>query len=388
MFESDDSIFDKNEISGLSVVANENKEKFSPWHKPRKQWVRDKQWWGPLSRLLKKSPYKGITTLKYFGLPGADLLDVEYIKSCLSATDIQPSKSLLIHGFINNQKDKEYADSRMSILLDDSGIHADSQIDRFNFGSLSINKSASLDRVKAVGPYHFINLDFCNGIFKTETLESIYLLMDFQCKRQHGIPWLFCLTTRVDRDGVNEDLFGKLNHVLHSIDDDVVLGGIERCFNEVCKVIEEKILLSNELPADHIFAEIIQVCVVLWVVAYSLSHENKVELVSSAKYSVNQASPFPDMFSFVFRMKKTDHAIPDGTGLVGPRMNQTNMPLDAKIKLQIDALTKLAGSLDIDRHLEHHLDEKKACAEKTRDLLEKCGWDVSSYMKKMCPELM
>jgi hypothetical protein len=59
------------------------KKEFLPWHKPRKQYVRRYQWCEQIKKLFAPVPTDdvastGETTLRYFGLPGIDLLDLRY----------------------------------------------------------------------------------------------------------------------------------------------------------------------------------------------------------------------------------------------------------------------------------------------------------------------
>lgn len=63
------------------VPATENKKKtqFYAWHRPRKQWVRVKQWQYWTNILLKTPAYKNINELQYFGFPGEDCLDIHVL---------------------------------------------------------------------------------------------------------------------------------------------------------------------------------------------------------------------------------------------------------------------------------------------------------------------
>src|SRR5436309_470968 len=51
---------------------------FQPWHRPRKQLVREEVWGSEISWLIAQNR-TGDEGLKYLGLPGADLLDLRYI---------------------------------------------------------------------------------------------------------------------------------------------------------------------------------------------------------------------------------------------------------------------------------------------------------------------
>lgn len=83
-FDSDDSLFDVDDVAGkVSHFASNN---FMPWHKPRKQYIRDRQWVEHLVRLIRQKKFKHVDTINYFGLPGGDLLDINYIHKGLSRT--------------------------------------------------------------------------------------------------------------------------------------------------------------------------------------------------------------------------------------------------------------------------------------------------------------
>lgn len=388
MFESDDDLIDLEKVTGQPGKSKRPGAKFQPWHKPRKQWIRDNQWWGIFKKVVVKSNnYKDINPLKYFGLPGGDLLDVDFFRRRLSLEESQKEKLLLIHGFINNRNDKSIADSRMSVLLDEPNVHHESQIEHFNFNSLGNDAAASRRRVNAIGPYHLVNLDFCDCIFKQETLNSIQFLMDFQIKRQHGTPWIFCLTTRVDKNGVNSDLFNKLNGLLKKLDHVDILEKIRDCFESTYQTITNGTHLSDPDLSEDTFSELIQICVVLWIVNYALTHDSGIQLESSVKYHIYDGNGLPDMFSFVFKLEKKDRAVSDDTGLAGENSLPVELTLDQKLRSTIHSLVKLSQSLDLDGHLNCNVELKREYAKQMKDLLESSGWDVSSYLDIVCPDL-
>lgn len=69
--------FDQGLFDGLieEPASRKTKKEFKPWHNPRKQLVRKEQWIYFTSKYL-ANILSGRTTLKYFSLPGDDLLDV------------------------------------------------------------------------------------------------------------------------------------------------------------------------------------------------------------------------------------------------------------------------------------------------------------------------
>jgi hypothetical protein len=66
------------------IERSERKRKFAPWHHPVKQIVRSKQWAALSYRLIKDSRSAAQQKiLRYFTLPGTDLLDVRVLAGAL-----------------------------------------------------------------------------------------------------------------------------------------------------------------------------------------------------------------------------------------------------------------------------------------------------------------
>ena len=59
------------------VPESPKKKDFLPWHRPRKQYVREMQWCREIIEMVDEVlPENNV--LKYLGLPGDDLLDLRY----------------------------------------------------------------------------------------------------------------------------------------------------------------------------------------------------------------------------------------------------------------------------------------------------------------------
>ena len=53
---------------------------FKPWHKPRKQYIRLRQWCAIVRWLIRKVGMQQGDSLRYLGLPGEDLLDIRSLR--------------------------------------------------------------------------------------------------------------------------------------------------------------------------------------------------------------------------------------------------------------------------------------------------------------------
>ncbi|HCT9046412.1 PP_RS20740 family protein [Morganella morganii] len=381
-FDSDDSLFDVDDVAGK--VSHLAPNHFMPWHKPRKQYIRDRQWVEHLVRLIRQSKFKHVDTINYFGLPGGDLLDINYIHKGLSRTSKYNGKKLGFHGLIDNVDDYNKAQGEFTKLLDMEDISNQSRLDNFNFEDLIKHDSAVWARIKNFGTYHFINLDFCNNILTDKTLPSLHYLLQYQMQKAVGMPWLLCITTRLNKDSANKNIMEKFQIVINEVVQGGALGDkIKSCFNEAYECMRT---LDNLNSADNkiLVNQILQICLVLWILKSAIALKNKIELKSSFKYSVDLFKRESDMHSFVFSFEKPEEAIPDCIGIVSVKETEAvNVNYEV---LASSAIDKLSKTLDVDEYLDERPEELDKYANEMMELLRNCGYDVSGYKKFMNDE--
>jgi hypothetical protein len=106
-----DAIFNTTSYANRPLVELD----FRPWHKPRKQLVREKQWGDEIDWLLRNKP-AGDTSLRYLGLPGPDLLDVRYIydRFCRDS-----GRKLTFLGFEKSARSSDPRGDALNVSLDE-----------------------------------------------------------------------------------------------------------------------------------------------------------------------------------------------------------------------------------------------------------------------------
>ena len=387
MFDNDE---DEVHEDAIGVVTGVNEKKpFMPWHKPRKQWVREKQWWRCLNQLLIKpsNNFETDGTVKYFGLPGAELLDVDYLAMKMLESDDLNKKKLLIHGVISSTVEKQSADSRLASLLDRRNIDPLSKVDRCNFESLEQNNSMLWNSMKRIAPYHLINLDFCDKVFQDRTISAVHKLLEYQFNALLDKPWLFCLTTKVDTTASNIDVLIRLDKCLHSIEEDELAEfNLQKYFAPVFNAISKKNSIRSYTDSIGDFTNIFLVGFVIWLVLSCLALNVDFKLKSSSKYRVADIDSLPDMYSFVFEFNKKFEPQGDRTGVaVSAEVKRQDVieGLDPREKI-IEMLTR---TVDLDELLNNDVDLLKRYVDETKALLERCGRDVTNYENEMCASL-
>lgn len=383
LFEQDDELVNFEEVTGSTKASPGHKRTdFKPWHKPRKQWVRDMQWWESIDRLLSSNnvTFQNVD-LKYFGLPGGDLLDIEFLRQNLAKSPLHRNKKIAVHGFIDNQEDKAAADVRLSQLLDLENICNQSKVERFNFGALENENSEGYRRIKELGPYHFINLDFCGSAFRKETLGALMRLIHSQFARIADTPWLLCITTRTNRESIVDDAFLTLDKLLAVLEEDTSTDKVKEYFSNTIDAIENTLLFTSDELNGEAFSDLFKVCFILWIISLSLENfKAKIELVSSMKYTVNPENNFADMTSLVFRVHKADVLAPDPYGVVEAEgMGEAGVDAETQLTIKCNALIRLRDSLNIDNYLEANIPDFEKCLDDMKELLKVSGWDVTNY---------
>ncbi|ELI8007021.1 hypothetical protein RSF12_000405 [Yersinia enterocolitica] len=380
IFESDDGFVDLDAIMGGRDESSENIPQYKAWHKPRKQWVRHKQWWNGLDTMLSRNRaiFENVETIKYFGLPGGDLLDIEYICQKFQEKEDVDRKEFLFHGITNDRKDKNTADSRLSKIYDYSFVSHSSTVEHYEFSALDSKESLIWKGVEKSGFFHMINLDFCDSLFKEKTLSAMMALLDFQFDHKNGIPWLLCLTTRIDKSGITEELLVKLNELLINFSqEEDVRENINQHFENAYENIGT-ILLSDTSEVTTL-PDILQVCFVLWIIENAFAKNVKVELCSSARYNVHSGNKFPDMSSLVFRFTHKKPTPFDVTRLTSSSSDSANMTAQNKASWKNSALRKISEFQDLDIILATNEELFQQYALEMKNLLIKCGWNVSGY---------
>lgn len=379
VFSSKDKLFDFDEVAGK--VSGHTERPFMPWHKPRKQHIRKQQWVKQLKRILKTTAYKHIETINYFGLPGGDLLDVTYISEQLSPENSGVTKNLRINGFISSVEEYKKAEANISKLLDRPNISADSKIERYRFEDLRDKKSSAWQSINKLGNSHFINLDFCDCVFTKDTISSIYLLLNHQFSTTHLTPWILCITTRLNKcpsavELLSRDEFKELFTEVNF--EDSTYKFINITYDEIICAIET-IQIDDSSVSESDANQLLQLCLLLWLIKESIRKDSKIELKSSYKYGIDPLNTLQDMHSFVFKLQKIDITEPD-------ILNLTKIEPAEKLnaeKIRINCIKVLERTKNVDQYLEEQPEVLKQLAKETMQLLDSCGYNTSNYLKEM-----
>lgn len=205
--------------------------KLFPWHRPRKQKVREHQWVRLTKLYITRMKEKGdllpiqfvvpngqtvqqAPEVRYLTLPGLDYLDVRMLGEVANADGCR----LTAVGFLDGAaQTRVLARARVrEVGLVQSGYITDQSITLpRQLESVCSADGDSLRELKRRAPFHIINIDACGSIapksaeHSSRLIEAIYRLVELQlAKANHR--WLFFLTVDVREEDIDAETFENL----------------------------------------------------------------------------------------------------------------------------------------------------------------------------------
>ena len=366
-------------VEGVSYEApSPAKKDFLPWHLPRKQYVRDKQWVSLIRQLLDESP-RSSNTLRYLGLPGVDLLDLRYFHSELC----EPRQLLLrFLGFNRAAQPRNSSQTELNISLDEvrrlQYVDPAADIVGDDFVKLSNEQSIAWKRAREIGPYDVINLDLCDGFAANapDPLDDTYYsavsrLMALQARTKD--PWLLLLTTRVGQQHVHASVLEKLL--------EKYVDNFEKCpnFTDLSRDLldlgdETAVRAASVDPVKLVPVYVCGLCKWLASLALSCQPPTKTKVMSVMGYRVDGSAPCEDLVSIALKFIPTLEPAADALGLATPTLAVPDECASA-----VQAVRRAVKRKDADEVLQQDAALKDEMVEATARLLELARYDLKAY---------
>lgn len=200
------------QIDELAVPVELNE--LSPWHRPRKQLVREEQWIYFSRRLIEgekgspglRKPPIGEPEVRYLTLPGIDYIDVRQLADLCREVGC----CLTSIGFQSGGEKNTYvarAQLREKSLIDAGYITSDSYTYPRRLEEIVRTGSQVYRDLKSRGPFHLVNIDACGSIASPGTnhadrlIEAVYRIVELQLALKAG-RWLLFVTADVRPDSI------------------------------------------------------------------------------------------------------------------------------------------------------------------------------------------
>ena len=354
------------------------KRGFLPWHRPRKQFVRSEQWTRQVERILHDFTPEG-QTLRYLGLPGADLLDLRHFHKIVCEPR---GLSLRFLGFNSAANSENALQVELNISLDEVKklrlVDPLSDVLPDDIRRVANEDSIAYRRAQILGPYDVINLDLCDGfgsdvpgIMDDTHYNAVSRLLSLQVRNKN--PWLLLLTTRVGQAHVHATVIEKLT---------------SKCIQNMADCEEFRDTLSKALSiSDQVaFQEMTKSAAGLlvtfligiskWLLGLAVRNnpQASMELKSIIGYKVASDSSCEDLVSLAFRFDPQIAQISDPMGFATQSTQVLEeCPLSAKIAARVARRVNADEVLRADGTLREQMAHAMAA------LLEIARYDKNGY---------
>ena len=380
-----DAVPDGEELSDdiVEIVAYEAPmpsaaKAFLPWHRPRKQYVRQHQWCREINLMVESTPPAG-GVLKYLGLPAVDLLDLRHFHSEVCEAQQIDMRFL---GFITGARPASKSQTELNVSLDEvrrlPRIDAMSDVMGDNFARVANPASLASVKARALGPYDVINLDLCDGFsaqapgtLDNSYYEAVRSLLALQSRTMN--PWLLLLTTRADKPSINAEVLQKLlgTYISNLADCAAFREASRDHFN-----IETPAALAAAADDPGGLLPVFLTSLCKWFVGLALQHQppSSVELRSVFGYRVDKGAEHEDLISLALKFTPTLVPVTDPLGLA-------SQPFAAPDEgtLATRALKRVAKRIDADKKLAADADLHQSMVDATAHLLGLARYDVDAY---------
>ena len=347
-------------------------KEFKPWHKPRKQFVRRKQWSALLQGLYEKREPRD--PLRYLGLPGTDLIDLRYLHEQLCRDN---NRSLCFLGFNTEAQRGSPAHVELNVSLDEvrrlPNVDEQSAVLPDDFRLVGNENSIAWSRTRQLGPFDVVNIDLCDGLASDvpQNDGSIYnaLAQLMALQARNSKPWLLLITTRIGRGMFDTDAEQRL--ISHFRDNVANCEG----FAEACEQLLESDVESID-PATCSESDLLNLMIVAigkWLfklVQYQAP--SRVELASTQGYRVNPVAAQEDLVSLALRFEPVIVASADALSPTAPA------PVD-ECAIAKAILRRSNDRVDVDNILDQQPDLLEELIGETERLLTDARYEVASY---------
>jgi hypothetical protein len=397
----------------LPVHTVPPRDKFLPWHRVKKEFIRRNQWNELTARMIKRYWKQQLRqeegewpiddaadaadtprfppdvvlerTLKCLLIPGEDLLDIRALWRDVNELNCRIRYLGFNESFGSGQKGTRVHVANNAVLSLPR-IWPDSRVLPDRFEAIQSRESLAYRYLKDYGPYHVVNLDLCGSMFPNtardtgEYYNALLRLLAYQFENQRA-EWLLFITTMVEPAVVHADGLQRLckptrenfkKH--HDFADKLRTFLPARAFQNV-----EESLNLQALGEDQM-VQLFGVALGKWLLA--LCHKAQpqwtVAMRKSFRYSIN-IDKGGVMLSLAFALKPNITPPVDDTGMAKLDFPARKYPDERECAIRL--AESVSQIRDVDESLEADPELKTRLRDSQADLLEAAGYDRAKYLQ-------
>jgi hypothetical protein len=388
------------------------RDKFLPWHRVRKEYIRRFQWSKLTSRVIERSWKRQLQldegewllsdndeaenssqltsntvpdrALRCLVIPGEDLLDMRALWR-----DIQQFNCAIQYLGFNESQGSNQKGTRIHVSNNEvtslQNMVKRSVVIQDRFEAIANENSQAYRYLKGYGPYHVVNLDLCGSIFpntakdSSQYYDALLRLLAYQFEHQKA-EWLLFITTMVEPSAVNADGLQQLcrptreNFEKHK-DFAARISEIlpPEAFQDASKPVDLNTLNENQM------IQLFGVALGKWMLRLCHDAQPKwtIAMRRSYRYFANEDKGAV-LLSLAFELRPNVSPPADATGVATLQLKSRKYPDEGECAL------KLAESVANIHDVEAELNANQALKAELRDaqatLLESAGYDRDAYV--------
>ena len=391
----------------------ESRDKFLPWHRVRKEYIRRFQWGKLTARVVKRSwlrqlqldegewslsdeadeekisqlPSKTVPdrALRCLVIPGEDLLDVRALWR-----DIQPLNCSIKYLGFNESQGSDQKGTRIHVsnnaVVSLPNIVKNSLVVRDRFEAIAKENSVALRYLKDYGPYHIVNLDLCGSIFPNtgkdvrEYYDALLRLLAYQFENQKS-EWLLFITTMVEPAAVKAEGLQQLcgptreNFEKHKDFAERIANLLPpETFQDTTASVNLTVLDENQM------VQLFGVALGKWLLKLCRDAQPQwtIAMRRSYRYFVNKDKGAV-LLSLAFELRPNISPPVDTTGITTLQLQSRTYPDEGECALKL--AESVAGIRDVDAELNANPALKTELRDAQAMLLEAAGYDRNAYVR-------
>ena len=291
-------------------------KEFQPWHRPRKQHVRDHQWIRELGYLARDLGLQG-TEFRYLTLPGDDLLDIRHIHDRIC---VGRDLTLRYLGFNTSATTRDPSGAAMNSSIfavrQLKNVHHESRVIVEDIRKVGVERSVSWQTVRQAGKFHAVNLDLCGGFADGVSgpgLASYFRALEWIMSNQGSSreESLLFLTTRIDETSISDSAEDALTTLTVKL--------LQDCAQYAEQMAQVFGIVQSDAATDlksHLGPPTLFVLgLISWLTLCAIRNGLSVSVKSLMSYRTGSDKGDDDIVSIALRLKPSPMLHPDPTGL-------------------------------------------------------------------------
>lgn len=359
-----------------------------PWHRPRKQFIRQKLWIDLSRRLIRKeknrpglqTPAEGEPEVRYLTLPGIDYLDVRMLADLCSEQGCCLTSVGFLSGDEKTNRNVARAKVREFDLIGAKFITGNSETYYRRIEEIADGGQA-YNILQRKGPFHIVNIDACGSIAPptasraTRLIEAIFRIVEFQLGNKTG-HWLLFISTDIRPNSLNQDTFSQMRETIFTN------ARVSKLFGE--KVLSmfgkndveiETVIADAANSSGEEFLKVFALSISKWLLHLARNKNWNMTTHNTYCYSTERkGNHTPTMVCLGFEFMPPQRGLTDPHSIVRVKPADDN-ELD---NTSIRAADKTADMENVDLRMDSCCELRKKLTNQVRRLLEEARYDQAA----------